>query len=580
MTLIALLVFLLGVCSTRATPVASCTKPKGVEFITEDDAAKASTESGASGTITTMQVRNLLDGTTLGNPLPFLFLPLVDTLIAELVSAFETPIQFRVALYQGNAVYNVAAMFHPFALDIWGLAITYAFAYSAMVLIPSITEPLTFIMDNVLNLPMSNLLDESPPDIGTPWGLARATVDDMTEYSKSDGWNADGSLANDFNKMPFGDFDYMEYSRYKAKDSLGSLNATALKEKVCGQDGGERTTWNWEPLLETDYRGYFSKQEHVTPFAGFTGRLYGLTVEEYESFAIAPPEYNYCQEADFVLSETREAATDDQKKAEVEAYDSKFTSLLPMQINWSIATGVSSFEFWYMDMALVTAMYDATMLVWREKVVHDAVRPTTVVHALKGDEEVTTYAGPYEGSKTIRASDWQPFIRTMPHAEYPSGSSCICTAYAETLQALTGSDDTGIPASMGGARWILQDGTRPDPRGGREELCTGLASLVVDRAKMLRNGEATGALADRGDESIVVKSRQSVVGRDIPDVVDDNEDNNEDDNEDVPDDVPNDEDDNNVEVPKKKRKGSKKSKNGTPTPTPSKKSKKGTASKF
>ena len=75
-----------------------------------------------------------------------------------------------------------------------------------------------------------------------------------------------------------------------------------------------------------------------------------------------------------------------------------------------------------------------------------SVRPsTTVVHALKAYEEIETYAGPqYAGSKKIKAFDWLPYIRTMPHAEYPSGSSCICTAYAETLQVLTGTDEIGI----------------------------------------------------------------------------------------------------------------------------------------
>jgi hypothetical protein len=65
-------------------------------------------------------------------------------------------------------------------------------------------------------------------------------------------------------------------------------------------------------------------------------------------------------------------------------------------------------------MALVTAIYDATMLVWREKVVFDAVRPTTVIHALKREEEFETYAGPFAGSQTIKELDWQPYIRTMP----------------------------------------------------------------------------------------------------------------------------------------------------------------------
>ena len=142
-----------------------------------------------------------------------------------------------------------------------------------------------------------------------------------------------------------------------------------------------------------------------------------MTTSEYQSFSIPEPNYNYCEEADLVLSETKEMASDDLKKAEIEFFDSKFTSLLPMQIDWAIKSGFSSFDFWFYDMILVTSMYDATMLAWREKVHYNAVRPTTVVHALKGEEEVETYAGPYAGSTMIKANDWQPYIRTMPVSE-------------------------------------------------------------------------------------------------------------------------------------------------------------------
>ena len=59
--------------------------------------------------------------------------------------------------------------------------------------------------------------------------------------------------------------------------------------------------------------------------------------------------------------------------------------------------------------------------------------PACTVHARRpcgrrklGDELVETYAGPDRGVATIKAEEWQPFIRTMPHSEYPSASSCIC----------------------------------------------------------------------------------------------------------------------------------------------------------
>lgn len=285
------------------------------------------------------------------------------------------------------------------------LATAYAFAYSAITIVaPCSKDILTNIMENVLMLPMSKLSGE--PDLGTPWGLAKATVDQIAEYSKSDGWNSEGDLTHTFNKMPFSDFDYKnEYSAYQVASPKASKSNNKMS---CNKK------WYWEPLLETNHYGYFTRQEHVTPFAGFTGRLYGMTSSEYEQFTVSAPEYNYCEEASFVLSETKKMSGDDKKKAEIEFYDSKFTSLLPMQINWSIQNQLSSFDFWYNDMVLVTAMYDAVMLVWREKVAFNAVRPTTVVAALKGEEEVESYAGPYAGSQMIKGNEWQPYIRTMP----------------------------------------------------------------------------------------------------------------------------------------------------------------------
>lgn len=203
-----------------------CTSPVGI-----DD---------GSG-ITTKMIHEILDGTKLGMPLPYLFLPLAEDLISALATTFETPIQFRLAVYHGMTCYNAVAMFHPTALDVWGKAdlrictddftsdeqkraheedtSAYVFAYSAMTLVPSVADTMRNIMDNVLGLPMSKILEGNDLPTNTPWGLAKAAVDQMTTYSKSDGWNADGNLSNQFSKMPYSDFDIDTYSRYKPMQS-------------------------------------------------------------------------------------------------------------------------------------------------------------------------------------------------------------------------------------------------------------------------------------------------------------------------------------------------------------------------
>merc|ERR1719446_131775 len=41
--------------------------------------------------------------------------------------------------------------------------------------------------------------------------------------------------------------------------------------------------------------------------------------------------------------------------------------------------------------------------------------------------ETVTFFGPVD----IAARDFEAFIRVMPHPEFPSGSSCLCTTYQE-----------------------------------------------------------------------------------------------------------------------------------------------------
>jgi hypothetical protein len=47
---------------------------------------------------------------------------------------------------------------------------------------------------------------------------------------------------------------------------------------------------------------------------------------------------------------------------------------------------------------------------------------------------VNAYAGPYQGTRLISGSDWNSFMRTMPHSEFPSGTTCVCVAFAEVME--------------------------------------------------------------------------------------------------------------------------------------------------
>lgn len=500
--------------------------------------------------------------------LPYLWLALVQAASDNIVANYETPIQFRYANVVGMNSYNVLAPYQPLALDIWGrgdrrycvdqfaseeernaheqITGAYVFAYSIVQTMPETTATMTDIMENILGLPMTKLFESDPPDIGTPWGMVKILVDEMMDFVATDGWNANGTLASARNPMPYKDFEYTDaqgncYTPYQPTPNR------RRKQNVFRQEGRRQNRrcrapdpWNWEPLEDNNGFGFFCQQQHVTPHIGFTGRLLGVTEEEYEAFSSPLPDYDWCEEADLVLEKTRQMATSDVQKMEVEFFDNKFFSLLPLQINWQIQQGFSLFQFWLYDMALDVAIYDAIMLVWRDKILFDLVRPTTVVHSLKKGETVDSYAGPGEGASSLEGDEWQPYIRTMPHAEYPSGSSCLCTAFAEVMIELTGTDSTqGIPLTQtfpaGSSK--TEPGITPAAdltfqyhswsetsercgvsreNGGMHfsqavpagnQLCTGLAKLVTDKALLLEAGDPAGKMADFDDRTISVKHK-------------------------------------------------------------------------
>lgn len=132
-----------------------------------------------------------------------------------------------------TAVFSVSSMYNPIdtALDIFGdvetsnarrrcqpaenedsalfdlhlrVAVMYALVYGGLQGMPYCLEIVDPLMD-AAGHPLSML--DGDTDISTPWGLAKAYVDETFAYmNENDGWNADGSMSRDFNRVPFSDF--------------------------------------------------------------------------------------------------------------------------------------------------------------------------------------------------------------------------------------------------------------------------------------------------------------------------------------------------------------------------------------
>jgi hypothetical protein len=195
----------------------------------------------------------------------------------------------------------------------------------------------------------------------------------------------------------------------------------------------------WQPLTDSDGRGYFSAQEHVTPHIGFNAKpkLYNST----EDFPQAPdPEYNFYEEALQVVERLKETASDPIKKQKIAFFDIKLLviQLVESEVKRQFLSDYSFEDELLFIEGLSAGEHDATMMAWREKVRYDIVRPTTVIKRW-GDDMLNTFNGDKasEGPSEIAARDFEAFQRVMPHSEYPSGSACICTAYGEMADAFT-----------------------------------------------------------------------------------------------------------------------------------------------
>merc|ERR1712113_59862 len=146
---------------------------------------------------------------------------------------------------------------------------------------------------------------------------------------------------------------------------------------------------------------------------------------------------------------------------------------------------------------------------WAEKKYHDLVRPTTVIKYW-GDDVINTYGGDMTlgGPVDIKARDFEAYIRVMPHPEFPSGSSCLCTAYQEFTDAFTTQEFdelldnwkwtnrgreytlpylTDMVEVCGQSRlWGGMHYTAAIAAG--EQVCTGIGALALDMINEIKNG--------------------------------------------------------------------------------------------
>ncbi|KAI0563330.1 PAP2/haloperoxidase-like protein [Gracilaria domingensis] len=382
------------------------------------------------------------------------------------IDGLETPVQFRATTYYNFAAWNAWSSYHPTAADIFGRTrfkrppCEHTFENKNTAVLYSIwrayeASPQSFGGDS--NIPIFRQLmtemgldpDNNSTDLTTPIGIGNRAGYDTARMMKIDGWNSDGDLTSTQSNyaQPF-----LDYTGYAPKNSPWKI----------------RFPFKWQPLLEDNGRGFFFRQENVVPYAG-QAIAFGFTREEMNDRKIDSPYVRPDAHAKLATKQdirklkslakevldTSATLTDEQRLL-AEFFDNKAKAFRTEENPAGVPSIATALRFLILGPALdlsfdedimygmgaAVATFDSMVAAWKEKRRHDLVRPTgQTMEFLFGNRKVNVWGGPGKGAVQIKAGEWQPLIRTMPHAEFPSGSACTCSTLVEHALANTNQTD-------------------------------------------------------------------------------------------------------------------------------------------
>eukprot|EP00178_Gracilaria_changii_P003176 TRINITY_DN1464_c0_g1_i1.p1 TRINITY_DN1464_c0_g1~~TRINITY_DN1464_c0_g1_i1.p1 ORF type:complete len:530 (-),score=113.08 TRINITY_DN1464_c0_g1_i1:514-2103(-) len=390
----------------------------------------------------------------------FVVFPRVFDLLT--IDSLETPVQFRAILYLSMATYNAWTSYHPTAVDIFGrsrfrrptcehtrdnknLAILYALyrVYEA--------SPHSFGGESGLP-PFRELMrelghdpDDESTDMTTPIGIGNRAGWDTARLMNIDGWNAEGDLTGTQHNYKQFFADYTDYTPFNDPWRI-------------------KYPFKWQPMLENNGRGFFFRQEFVAPYAG-SAISFSLSPEQVEKRKVKSPYKKDTATAKDALPRDikllrREArkllrtseTMSEKQRVFAELFDNKAKAFRTKENPAGIGSIATAVRFDIVGPALDLnlddeiiyglgsnfASFDSLITAWKEKRRVDAIRPTgQTMKFLFGNRKFKVWGGPGKKPVLIKAGEWQPYIRTMPHSDIPSGSSCSCTAVVEYALANT-----------------------------------------------------------------------------------------------------------------------------------------------
>lgn len=271
--------------------------------------------------------------------------------------------------------------------------------------------------------------EDRSTDVNTPVGIGNRVAAVANDRLVADGFNSLGNAERALQRRP-----YSDYTNYVPTNTAYQLINTA----------------RWQPLLETDNLGYFFVQQFIAPQAA-VAKLELVPLQDVQASHLEDP-YPMPLNMEFYRSQAKEvldvtAGLTDRQKMLAEYFEDKFTSFIPITLSIAKAAQLNPVKTAAATMLHTTCSRDVFIASWKEKVRHDAVRPISAIRHLYAGQNIQAYVQNV-GKQTIRGEDWLSYLRTLPHPDFPSATSCYCAAYAEFMKELIGTDQWINPGPL------------------------------------------------------------------------------------------------------------------------------------
>ena len=271
--------------------------------------------------------------------------------------------------------------------------------------------------------------DDNSTDVTTPVGIGNVAGNAVMAARHNDGMNV------------YGDAGGKKYNLRAYEDTTGFVPTNTPYSLV--------DVSKWQVLMKNPNNyGLFNVQHFVTPQWGRTRPYtHNNNGPQWRSPPPTDSDYQhhraeYVAQADEVLR--RSANLDDYQKMNAELFNNKFIALGFSTLFLTLSRGLTLDQFVDLDFMFQIASFDAGIVVWKEKLRYNAVRPWTSVRVVYGHHKVRAWGGPGKGTvNDIPADEWEPYLGTADHAEYPGGSSCFCAAHSQAGRRYFGNDDLG-----------------------------------------------------------------------------------------------------------------------------------------